>query len=75
MAHMITIRLDALDHETILNEINKRRAENRYLPDGESDELGGTFAEVIRDLDEYRSLWDRDHPKTDSQPTTTKGNS
>jgi hypothetical protein len=35
------------------------------LPDGESCLAGAILAECVRDLDEYRTLWDAEHPRED----------
>ena len=68
----MTFVVDEDDYSTIQAEIAKRQAEGRtgVLPEGESDLVGSHIAEMIRDLDDYRSLYDRDHP---TPPATLTG--
>jgi hypothetical protein len=68
----MTLTLDELDYATIQREIAHRQARSRaigddrtILPDGESCLAGAVLAECVRDLDEYRALWDAEHPRED----------
>lgn len=63
----IILELDEEDWDTIQGEFSKRQS-HRYkggpmLPDGDSNLPGAMLAECIRDLDEYRSLYDAEHPR------------
>ena len=66
-SNFITLELDDDDYATIMAEVELRRfqdAENgeSTMPDGDSDEIGAVIAEAIRDIDDYRAMYDRDHP-------------
>ena len=61
----IVLILDEDDWDTIQNEFAQRQADRMddgeggtrpILPEGESNDAGAMVAEIIRDLDEYRSL-------------------
>jgi hypothetical protein len=53
-----TIKFDHRDYATIQREIAYRQRLNRPLPEGESDTLGATLAEIVRDLWEYKRRYD-----------------
>lgn len=60
----ITLILDEPDWNTIQDEIGKRQGnalDMATMPDGDSTLVGAILAECIRDLDEYRSLWESHH--------------
>ena len=54
----IVLEVDELDYQAIQTEFAKRQGQRRPLPEGESDLAGAMVAEAIRDLDEYRALWE-----------------
>lgn len=59
----IVLELDEADYDTIQREIAHRQSRIRgvvgtLLPDGDSNLAGAIMAEVVRDLDEYRSMFD-----------------
>jgi hypothetical protein len=45
-----------------VSRIDGVRREGTILPDGDSDLVGAIFAECCRDLEEYRALYDLEHP-------------
>lgn len=58
----IVLDCDEQDYAVIQREIARRQlqrdGQGMYsIPDGESNIAGAVFAECIRDLDEYRSLF------------------
>lgn len=62
--HMKLI-LDDLDFDTIQAEITHRQVRSRRagdsetcLPEGDSNLAGAILAECIRDLNEYRAMWE-----------------
>lgn len=66
-ARALLLRLDEDDWNTIQGEIAKRQAYRMddgsggtqpIIPEGESNDAGAILAEVVRDLDEYRDLYD-----------------
>ena len=67
----IELILDDLDFDTIQAEITHRQVRSRsiapdsptILPDGDSNFAGAIMAEVVRDLNDYRALWEKDHPR------------
>ena len=61
---MKTIRLvlDADDYGTIAEVLQKWKTDKRDLPDGTSNRDGAIIAECLRDLNEYRTLWEVEHP-------------
>lgn len=67
----MTITLDEDDWDAVQTEIAERQRQSRVLwpgeptvmPDGDSDLVGAIFAECVRDLNEYRALWEADHPE------------
>lgn len=66
MIRKMELLLDDLDFDTIQAEIAHRQARSRLiapnsptiLPDGESNLAGAIIAECVRDLAEYRTLWE-----------------
>lgn len=66
----MTLILDDLDYATIQTEIAERQKVARehgfstldHMPVGDSNIAGAVLAECIRDLNEYRDLWDAEHP-------------
>lgn len=62
----ILLELDQDDWDTIQNEFAKQQAnrdeDGPLLPDGTSNLAGAMLAEAIRNLDEYRSLYNAEHP-------------
>lgn len=64
----LVLELDDDDYDAIQREIAHRQARMRdargtILPDGDSNLAGAIMAEVVRDLDEYRSMFDREGPR------------
>lgn len=65
----ILLLCDELDYDTIQNELAKRQAcrwpdgSGPIVPDGDSNLQGVMIAESIRDLDEYRSMFNARNPK------------
>lgn len=59
----ILLLLDELDYDTIQNELARRQAvrfpdgTGPIVPDGDSNLAGAMLAEAIRDIDEYRSIF------------------
>lgn len=72
----MSLVLDDDDFDTIQGEITHRQVRSRaiaptsptILPDGDSNLAGALIAEVIRDLNEYRAIYDGEHPKTEENP-------
>lgn len=58
----ITLECDDLDFDTIQAEIAKRQLRRdehgTIIPDGESNLPAAIIAEVVRDIDDYRILFD-----------------
>ena len=67
MARTITLELDEEDWDTIQREFAKQQSnrdeDGPLLPDGTSNMAGAMIAEAIRNLDEYRSLYEDEHPR------------
>lgn len=64
----ILLKLDEDDWDTIQSELAHRQARCRdadgvILPEGDSNLPGAIIAECIRDLNEYRQLWESKHGK------------
>lgn len=69
----MTLTLDELDYASIQKEIAERqklaraidggKTTRELLPDGDSCLAGSIIAECMRDLAEYRALWESEHPK------------
>lgn len=61
----ITLELDEDDWNTIQGELARqqafRDASGPILPDGTSNMAGAIIAEAIRNLEEYRALWESEH--------------
>lgn len=61
----ITLELDEDDWDTIQGEIARRQSRRDkhgpLLPDGDSNMIGAMLAEAVRDLEEYRALWEAEH--------------
>lgn len=72
----IELILDDDDFDTIQKEITHRQVRERWddeqggtvLPEGDSNLAGAILAEVIRDLDEYRSIYESKNPRTKQEP-------
>jgi hypothetical protein len=62
----LVLNLDEEDYATIQQEIAMRQAQDRNLPDGDSNLAGAMLAECIRDLEEYRALYDVEHPAAEA---------
>lgn len=62
-----TLELDEDDWNTIQSELARQQAnrdeDGPILPEGASNMQGAMIAEAIRNLEEYRSLWDSEHPR------------
>lgn len=69
-ARTITLQLDEADWDTLQGEIASRQRRSRWpeggtiVPNGESCLVGSLLAEAIRDLDEYRSMYNGTDPNT-----------
>lgn len=76
MTRQIILELDELDYDTVQGYIADFQANSSrihamsgvksgeaILPDGESNMVGGIIAECVRDLLEYREIWDAEHGK------------
>ena len=67
--HRLVLWLDELDFNTIQIELSLRQQRNLQpgfegcqIPDGTTSNEDGIFlAEAIRDLNDYRSLWESEH--------------
>lgn len=63
----ITLELDEDDWNTIQSELARqqtfRDSNGPVLPDGDSNMVGAMIAEAIRNLEEYRSIWEAEHPQ------------
>ena len=58
----VVLELDDDDLVAIQGELAKHSGfEN--LPDGDSNFPGAVLAEAVRSLQEYRDLWEAEHPK------------
>ena len=57
----ITLELDEDDWDSIQGEIARRQVnrdkDGPLLPDGESNMVGAMLAEAVRDLQDYRAIW------------------
>lgn len=64
-ARTITLELDEDDWNTVQNEFARqqrfRDADGPILLDGTSNLQGAMVAEAIRNLEEYRSMWEAAH--------------
>lgn len=76
MNRQIILELDELDYDVVQGYIADFQAKSArihamsgvqsgeaILPDGESNMVGAIIAECVRDLLEYRELWDAEHGK------------
>jgi hypothetical protein len=76
MQRVIELILDEADHDAVQREFAHRQAASRkvdphgptILPDGTSNLAGALVAEMARDLEEYRQIYDRDHPAPGCDP-------
>ena len=63
----LVLSLDDEDYNTIQKEIARRQLRRDtngvIVPDGSSNLSGAILAECIRDLDEYRALYECEHPR------------
>lgn len=61
----IILELDEDDWNTVQNEFSRqqrfRDEDGPILPDGTSNLQGAMVAEAIRNLEEYRSMWEAAH--------------
>ncbi len=57
----IILYCDEDDYAAIQEEFARRQAQGRDLPDGESCLRGAMVGEIVRDLVEYRELWEAEH--------------
>lgn len=61
----IILELDELDYDAIQAEFCRQQKfrddDGTVLPDGESDLAGAMVAEAIRNLEEYRAIWEAEH--------------
>lgn len=59
------LELDEMDWDTIQREFARRQSvrddSGTLLPDTDSNLAGAMIAEAIRDLQEYRDLWEQEH--------------
>lgn len=64
----IVLELDDDDAAAIQGELAKHPNRDN-LPDGDSNLPGAVLAEAVRSLEEYRDLWEAEHPRqtNDSQ--------
>lgn len=62
----LLLTLDEDDWNTIQSELARQQAfrdiDGPILPDGESNMAGAMIAEAIRNLEEYRDLWEAENP-------------
>jgi hypothetical protein len=71
MPRTLTLTLDEDDFATLNAEIALRQARSRLvdpagptlMPEGDSCLSGALLAEAVRDLQEYREVWDAEHPR------------
>ena len=63
----IALELDEEDFDTIHAEFARqqqfRDKDGTLLPDGSSNLAGAMVAEAIRNLEEYRAIWEANNPK------------
>lgn len=62
--HKIELIVDDDDYRDIQKEFAERQAhisQGFDLPEGESDLRGAMVGEIVRDLWEYRQLWEAEH--------------
>ena len=62
MIRRLIVSLDETDYKTVMDEVIER-IDKRQLPDGNGNINGRVFAEIIRDLQEYRDLYDSDETR------------
>lgn len=63
----IILEVDYDDFDAIQKEIAHRQQRCRdeegvVLPDGDGNLAGRIVAEIVRDLWDYRAIWEREHP-------------
>lgn len=61
----VILEMDSDDFDALQSEFAQRQtsiSKGFLLPDGESDLRGALVGEIVRDLWEYRSLWEADNP-------------
>lgn len=58
--YTITLELDEDDYRDWIDE--SATYDESMLPDGDSNREGAIVGEIIRSLQEYRSLWEKDNP-------------
>lgn len=59
--HRIELVLDDDDYRDLMAELELRKG--RELPEGESNDAGAHVGEIVRDLRDYRDLYDAEHPR------------
>ena len=57
MKHKLEIIMDEDDYRDLQKEFARRQARSQPLPEGESDIRGAMIGEIVRDLVEYRWMW------------------
>lgn len=57
----VELALDPDDFRDVMAELEFRRG--RELPEGGSNDAGAHVAEIVRDLRDYRDMYDADHPR------------
>jgi hypothetical protein len=62
MTHELKLILDDLDYADVMQEIKLRKDQGRPLPDGESSVDAAHIAEIVRDLWDYREMFDAQRP-------------
>lgn len=53
----VTLKLDADDYRDLMKEVKGRAG--GIMPDGDSNDVGAHVGEIVRDLWEYRTLYER----------------
>ena len=68
----IILECDDADYDTIQAEFARqqqfRDKDGTLLPDGDSNLSGAMVAEAIRNLEEYRQLWESQNPPAKETP-------
>lgn len=71
----IRLVLDEADAATVEAEFADRKRPERMeaMPDGESNDDGAIVAEIIRDLNEYRAMYDASRESKESPDADAAG--
>ena len=65
--YKLEIELDEDDFRDLQKEFSKRQARRQKLPEGKSDIRGAMIGEIVRDLWDYRLMWESEREAGEAQ--------